>query len=53
MFEGIPDTAFCEMYLIRGNIENIDIDQIEYQLLAETFDMINFVLIRNIKLSKK
>lgn len=53
MFEGIPDTAFCEMYLVRGNIENIDVDQIEYQLLAETFDMINFVLIRNIKTTRK
>lgn len=53
MFEGIPDTAYCSMYLVRGNVEDIDVDQIDYQLLAETHDIANFILIRKIKQFKK
>ena len=49
MFEGIPDTAYCHLYVIRGNLENYDIDQLDYQLLTETHDIVDFVLVRNIK----
>lgn len=48
MFEGIPDTAYCHLFLVRGNLEDFEIDQIDYQLLTETHDLINFVLVRNI-----
>ncbi len=52
MFEGIPDTAYCHLYVIRGNLENYDIDQLDYQLLTETHDIVNFVLVRNITRNK-
>ena len=48
MFEGIPDTAFCSLILLRGDVENINIDDLDYQVLAETHDMLDFVLVSNI-----
>lgn len=48
MFEGIPDTAYCTLFLFRGDIENIDVDHLDYQLLVETHDMLNFVLVKNV-----
>ncbi len=48
MFEGIPDTALCSLYLLRGDIQNVEVAQMNYQLLAETHDELDFVLVRNI-----
>lgn len=48
MFEGIPDTAYCSLFLLRGEVENINIDQLDYQFLAETHDALDFVLVRNV-----
>ncbi|SKC42618.1 hypothetical protein SAMN06298214_0567 [Bacteroidales bacterium WCE2004] len=48
LFEGIPDTAYCSLFLLRGCVENIDIDNIDYQLLVETQDVLDFVLVRNV-----
>ena len=48
MFEGIPDTAYCSLLLLRGDVENIDIDELDYQVLAETHDILDFVLVKNI-----
>ena len=49
MFEGIPDTAYCTLLVLRGDVENIDVDESDYQLFAETHDMLDFVLIKNIQ----
>lgn len=48
MFEGIPDTAFCSLILLRGDVENINIEELNYQVLAETHDMLDFVLITDV-----
>ena len=49
MFEGIPDAAVCRMYVIRGDIENLEIDETNYQLMVRTNDSSRFILIRNIE----
>lgn len=48
MFEGIPDTAYCRLYLCRGNFEDVETGTITYRMLAESHDAMNFVLVRNI-----
>ena len=49
MFEDIPDAAFCNLYLFRGDIENVEIDETRIRLLAESHDVLDFVLIRNLE----
>lgn len=49
MFDGIPDTAFCSMCLLRGDIDNIMVDEDKFRLLVESHDVLDFVLVRNIK----
>lgn len=49
MFEGIPDTAFCNMLLLRGDIANTEIDENVFRLLVESHDVIDFILVRNIE----
>lgn len=49
IFDGIPDTSLCRLYVFRGDVENMDIEEATYQVLAEVHDVINFVLIRNLE----
>lgn len=53
MFEGIPDTAYCSLFLLRGDMTDIDVDQIDYQLLAEAHDALDFALVKNVIKKKK
>ena len=47
MFDDMPDAAFCHLIVARGDVENLNSDDETYQLLAETHDVLGFVLIRN------
>lgn len=47
-FEGIPDTAYCDLLIFRGNIENIEQGQYTYKLVGKTHHLISFILIREI-----
>ncbi|MBR0297600.1 MAG: hypothetical protein IJR01_01330 [Bacteroidales bacterium] len=49
MFDGIPDTAFCSMFVLRGDVENMELDDTNLRVLAETHDVLEFVLIRNVE----
>ena len=49
LFDEIPDTALCELYLFRGDVENIDSESLVYKVMTEVHDIMNFVLIRNIE----
>lgn len=49
MFEGIPDTAYCNLTLLRGNVKNVDVDSYSYKLMGESHQSMSFILIRNIK----
>lgn len=49
MFEEIPDAAYCHLYLIRGDVENIEINETNIRLLAESHDVLDFVLVRNVE----
>mgnify|MGYP003310172966 CR=1 FL=1 len=48
IFDGIPDTAYCDMLILRGNVENIEQDQYTYKLVGKTHQQISFILIREI-----
>ena len=48
LFDGIPDTAFCHLTILRGNVENLKIDQYSYTVLGETHQSIAFILLRKI-----
>lgn len=48
LFEGIPDTAWCNLTILRGNIENIDYENASYKIIGETHQLISFILIREI-----
>lgn len=48
MFEGIPDSAFCSLYVLRGDVEMLNSDGVSLNVVAETHDSLNFVLIRNV-----
>jgi len=50
LFEGIPDTAHCDLMILRGNIENIEQGQYTYKLVGKTHHQISFILIREIKI---
>ena len=47
--DGIPDTAFCSMFVLRGDVENMELDDTNLRVLAETHDVLEFVLIRNVE----
>ena len=49
MFNEIPDAAFCSLYVLRGDVENIGVSDETYRVLAESHDVLNFILIRNIE----
>lgn len=49
IFEDIPDTAVCHLTLLRGNAENINIDNESFNIMVESHEFLNFVLIREIK----
>ena len=48
IFNGIPDTAFCNLMILRGNVENIEQEQYTYKLIGKTHHQISFILIREI-----
>ena len=48
MFEGIPDTAHCDLLILRGNIDNIERGQYTYKMIGKTHHLISFILIREI-----
>lgn len=48
-FEGIPDTAYCNLTLLRGNVDNVSDGQYSYKVLGETHQRISFILIRHIR----
>jgi len=48
MFEGIPDAAYCSLGLLRGVSENIEFNDETIKVLAESHDILDFVLVRNI-----
>lgn len=48
LFEDIPDTALVTISILRGNIENILIDDYSYKLIAESHAVLQIILIRDI-----
>lgn len=48
-FDGIPDTAYCNLLILRGNIENIEQGSYTYKLVGKTHHQISLILIREIK----
>lgn len=49
IFDGIPDTAYCDLLILRGNVENIEHGQYTYKLVGKTHHQIPFILIREIE----
>ena len=49
MFDGIPDAAFCHLFVLRGDVNNVDVNGTTFRLLAESHDVLDFILVRNIK----
>lgn len=49
MFDGIPDTAHCELIILRGNVDNVEHNEYSYKLVGKTHHLISFILIREIK----
>ena len=49
MFDGIPDTALCDMMILRGNVENVEQGGYSYKLLGKTHQQISFILIRELE----
>lgn len=52
LFDGIPDTAHCNLTLLRGNIDNVSDGQYSYKVLGETHQQISFILLRHIRNKK-
>lgn len=53
LFAAIPDTAICYLTLLRGNIENVVIDEnVSYKLFGESHQSLPFVLIKNMRSRK-
>lgn len=48
LFDGIPDTAFCDLLILRGNVKNIEQGQYSYKFVGKTHQQISFILIREI-----
>ena len=49
MFDDIPDTALCKLYIGRGSVDNFLSDNYSYKILSETHESLDFILIRNLK----
>lgn len=52
LFEGIPDTALCELTLIRGNVDAIVVDDYSYKMGGASSETLAFVLLRHIRQKK-
>lgn len=50
MFTGIPDAAICELYILRGDVESLEMNENNLRLLAESHDVLSFILVRNIEM---
>jgi len=48
LFEGIPDTALCFLTILRGDIDNIVVDESSYKVYGESHAVLPFILIREI-----
>lgn len=48
MFENIPDTALCELIVLRGNAETITLDNVLIRVISESTDIIQVVIAKNI-----
>jgi len=48
LFDDIPDTALCHLMVIRGDLENVIIDNASHKLVGETHASLPFVLIREL-----
>ncbi len=49
LFDGIPDTAYCDLLILRGNIDNVEHGRYSYKLVGKTHQQISFILIREIE----
>lgn len=49
IFENIPDTAYCQLIVLRGSTETISLDGNLVRVINESGDMIKFALIKNIR----
>ena len=49
LFDGIPDTAYCNLTVLRGNIKIIESENYSYKIIGETHHLISFILIRYLK----
>lgn len=49
LFDGIPDTALCSLFVLRGALENVQGQEYSFKLIGETHHMIPFILIREIQ----
>lgn len=48
IFDDIPDTAICNVIVLRGDVDTIRYNDSFYRMVAESHDMMDIVLIRNI-----
>ncbi len=53
LFEGIPNTALVNLTVLRGNIENIDLDNCTYKVSGETHAYLSLVLVTRMKEKSK
>ena len=49
LFDNIPDTALCNMYIARGDIENIMVDDYSHKISVITYVVFQFILIREVE----
>lgn len=49
LFDDIPDTAIVYITLLRGNLENIMVDDYSYKIGGESHVKLPIILVRNIK----
>lgn len=48
IFDNIPDAACCKLCVVRGDLENVDINGEKIRLMTESHDILGFILVRNI-----
>jgi len=48
MFEGIPDTALCDLTILRGNVDAVVVDGASYKIGGASLETMSFVLLRNV-----
>lgn len=48
MFVNIPDTAYCELIVLRGNEETISLDNNLVRVISESNDMLKIVIAKNL-----